>query len=103
MVVKERYMLSDVKKQRAFVTLLLSYACVSTKPVLSKYLLLEGWTPLSLYVLLLLTTVIILGVHEFASLQHKKSWALDRRDIKGLLFSTIAGGCDRTAPHLHSA
>ncbi len=83
---------SDAKKQRALVMLLICYGGVSLKPVISRYLLLEGWTPLSLYVLLLLMAVIILGVHELASIHHQKSWSLHSKDWFGLLISTITGG-----------
>jgi hypothetical protein len=71
--------------------LLLCHLCVSTQSVIGKDLLSEGWTPLSLYVLLLLTAVIILSVHGFASLPHGKSWRLDRRNFIGILVSTLSG------------
>jgi len=83
---------SESKKQRAYAMLLLCYGGVSLKPVIGKYLLEEGWTPLSLYVLLLLMAVIILGVHELASLHHKKSWQLSRQDWRGIAISTVTGG-----------
>ncbi len=76
----------------AVISLFLAIVCSESSPVFVKLLLADGWTPSSLYFLVLLLMTLFLAVHEFVSLERGKQWEMDSRDIKGTVLTGILGG-----------
>lgn len=72
--------------------LLLAVVLANTKPIFSKLLYGEGWTPVQLYFVILLIMTIVLMSHEVISLERGERWGMKKSDVKGTLFSTVLGG-----------
>lgn len=72
--------------------LLVAVVLANMKPILSKVLYEQGWTPVQLYFVILLVMTIVLMAHEVISLERGERWGMQKSDIKGTIFSTIIGG-----------
>ena len=72
--------------------ILLAVICSKTSPIFSKILIADGWTPLSLYFLVLLIMTIFMAVHELMALERGKRWGMERCDILGTVMTAVTGG-----------
>ncbi|MDP6561651.1 MAG: DMT family transporter [Candidatus Peribacteraceae bacterium] len=82
----------DSVQRWRLVQLLVAVVLANMKPILSKVLYEQGWTPVQLYFVILLVMTIVLMAHEIISLERGERWGMTKKDIKGTIFSTIIGG-----------
>ena len=76
----------------ALSAILLAIVCSNSQPIFTKLLFKQGWTPLSVYFLIIIIVTIFLSVHEFLELEEIGRWGMTKRDIKGLILTTLSGG-----------
>ncbi len=74
------------------VQLLAAVVLANMKPIFSKVLYGEGWSPIQLYFVILLVMTIFLMAHEIISLERGERWGMTKKDVKGTLISTILAG-----------
>ena len=72
--------------------LLVAVVLANSKPIFSKVLYEQGWTPVQLYFVILLVMTIVLMSHEIISLERGERWGMTKKDIYGTVLSTIIGG-----------
>lgn len=82
----------DIKHRFRLAQLLLAVVLANTKPIFSKVLYDEGWSPVELYFVILLVMSIMLIAHEVISLERGERWGMQKSDVRGTLFSTVLGG-----------
>ena len=83
---------SDLDKQMRIASLLAAVVLSNMKPIFSKILYLEGWSPVQLYFVSLLVMAIVLLTHEMVSLERGVRWGMTRRDFRGTIIDAIIGG-----------
>jgi len=84
--------LSHKSNRLALAGILLAVVCSKTNPVFSKTLMAEGWTPISLYFLVLLIMTIFMTVHELMAMERGVRWGMEKCDILGTLMTAVTGG-----------
>lgn len=72
--------------------LLVAVVLANSKPIFSKILYEQGWTPVQLYFVILLIMTIILMSHEVISLERGARWGMTKKDVFGTAISTVIGG-----------
>jgi len=76
----------------ALLAILAAVLCSKTKPIFTKMLFEDGWTPVSVYFLSLVLSALFLAVHEFMTLEEGGRWGMTRKDLKGVVLTTATGG-----------
>ena len=83
---------SSSDRQIELGAMLLAVVLSKMTPILSKALYSEGWDPPVLYFAVLLVTIIVLGAHEVAAIERGKRWGMTKRDLFGIVITTLTGG-----------
>jgi len=83
---------SDSAHQFAIMQMLIAVILANMNPIFSKVLFSRGWTPLSVYFLIMLIIAIVLIVHEFMDRNRHIRWSMSKRDLAGVLLTTATGG-----------
>jgi len=73
-------------------SLLAAVVLSNMKPILTKVMYLEGWTPLQLYFVALLVMAVVLLTHEMVSIERGTRWGMTKHDYKGTIIDAVIGG-----------
>lgn len=72
--------------------MLIAVILANINPIFAKLIYEGGWSPVQMYFVVLLITVIILALYQLVEMEHGQKWGMTKDDIVGTIIVAITGG-----------